>query len=561
MKKEKSVLEKARLSYKPGMPAILRSVISGLKIKEEKSGKTISDARQIKEIFPKTFGQPILKLAKGKGPKIQKPLSVGVVLSGGQAPGGHNVIVGISDGIRAIHPKSRLYGFKGGPKGIFTEKYVELDPELLNEYRNTGGFDMIGSGRDKIENADQLAACKTACEKLQLGALVIIGGDDSNTNAAVLAEYFLKEGVKTGVIGIPKTIDGDLKSDWIETSFGFDTACKVYSELIGNICRDALSARKYWHFIKLMGRNASHVTLECALATHPNIALIGEEVNAKKMTLAQIVEEVALVIKKRSEAGKFFGVCLVPEGLIEFIPEIRILIKELNVILAKHKEYFKTLKLFTDQQEFVNQKLSRDSSYVFSSLPAKIQQQLLYDRDKHGNVQVSKIETENLLIEQVRELLGEWAAEKKADSNIIKKFSTQNHFLGYEGRCSFPSNFDANYTYSLGRTASILIAFGKTGYMAALSGLTKPADKWQPCGVPLTSLMNMETRNGKESPVIKKALVNIKGAPFKAFAANRGIWEMDDDYVFPGAIQYFGTPAIADITTQTLVLERKQKKA
>jgi pyrophosphate--fructose-6-phosphate 1-phosphotransferase len=560
MKKEKSVLEKLRLSYKPGIPAILRSGIRNLKIKEEKKGKTTPDSRQIKEIFPKTFGQPPLKFIKGKGAGTTKPLSVGVVLSGGQAPGGHNVIIGIFDGIKDIHPKSRLFGFKGGPKGIFSERYMELDSKIINEYRNSGGFDMIGSGRDKIETSDQLNACKMVCEKLDLNALVIVGGDDSNTNAAILAEYFMKDAVKTAVIGIPKTIDGDLKSDRIETSFGFDTACKVYSELIGNICRDALSAKKYWHFIKLMGRNASHVTLECALATHPNIALIGEEVNEKNMTLARIVENIALVIRKRGEAGKFFGVCLVPEGLIEFIPEIRILIKELNALLAEHKEYFKTLNLFTDQQEFVNQKLSRDSSYVFSSLPAKIQQQLLYDRDSHGNVQVSKIETENLLIEQVRELLGEWAAENKMDPKIKEKFSTQNHFLGYEGRCAFPSNFDANYTYSLGRTAAILIAFGKTGYMASLSDLTKPAEKWQPGGVPLTSLMNMEMRKGKKVPVIKKALVEIKGRPFKAFAANRAIWEMNEEYVFPGAIQYFGPSSIADITTRTLLLERKQKK-
>jgi pyrophosphate--fructose-6-phosphate 1-phosphotransferase len=558
MKREKSVLEKLRLAYKPGIPAILRSGIRNLKIKDEKPSKSLGDSRQIKEIFPKTYGQSFLKLVKGNGPKDMKPLKLGVVLSGGQAPGGHNVIIGLFDGVREIHPKSRLFGFRGGPKGIFTEQYVELGSEVINAFRNTGGFDMIGSGRDKIEETDQFNACKVTCEKLDLDALVVIGGDDSNTNAAVLAEYFGKEGVKTRVIGIPKTIDGDLKSDRIEISFGFDTACKVYAELIGNICRDALSARKYWHFIKLMGRNASHVTLECALQTHPNISLIGEEVDKKNMTLARIVKNIALVIRKRAEAGKFFGVCLVPEGLIEFIPEIRILIKELNAILAEHEEYFKTLNLFTDRQEFVNQKLSRDSSYVFSSLPAKIQQQLLYERDKHGNVQVSKIETENLLIEQVRELLGEWAAEKKMDPKIIKEFSAQSHFLGYEGRCSFPSNFDANYTYSLGRTASVLIAFGKTGYMAALMGLTKPAEKWQPGGVPLTSLMNMEMRKGKTVPVIKKALVDIKGKPFKVFAGNRALWEMQDDYVFPGAIQYFGHSSISDITTQTLVLEKKK---
>ena len=558
MSKEKSMLEKYRSSYEPKIPSILKTKINHITLKQGARTTSLGDPGEIQKSFPNTYGSPIVQIVKGKGPKLEKPLNAGVVLSGGQAPGGHNVITGLFDGIKSLHPKSRLYGFKGGPKGIFTENYVNLSASVINAFRNTGGFDMIGSGRDKIEKPEQLTSCRAACEKLDLDALVIIGGDDSNTNAAVLAEYFLKEGQRTVVIGIPKTIDGDLRSRMIEVSFGFDTACKLYSEVIGNICRDAMSARKYWHFIKLMGRSASHVTLECALETHPNIALIGEEVDEKNQTLAQIVEYIAHVVIKRSEAGKNFGVCLVPEGLIEFIPEIRHLISELNTILAEHEKYFQIIREFSNQQEFINQKLSKGSSYVFSSLPARIQKQLLLDRDAHGNVQVSKIETENLLIEQVRELLDEWAAEGKIDEKISKKFSTQNHFLGYEGRCSFPSNFDADYTYALGRTAALLAVFQKTGYMAAVTGLTRPVSQRGAWGVPLTSLMNMETRKGKKAPVIRKALVDIVGKAFKLFAENRAKWELEDDNMFPGPIQYFGPPEISDMPTKTLLLERKK---
>jgi len=558
MKKEKSALEKFRSHYVPKIPAILKMKINNIALKQGGRTSSLGDPEEIRKSFPHTYGRPIVRLVKGKGPKPEKPLNVGVALSGGQAPGGHNVITGLYDGIKALHHKSRLYGFKGGPKGIFTENYEILSGTVINAYRNTGGFDMIGSGRDKIEKPEQLSACRAACEKLSLDALVIIGGDDSNTNAAVLAEYFLKEGNQTVVIGIPKTIDGDLRSRMIEISFGFDTACKLYSELIGNICRDAMSARKYWHFIKMMGRSASHVTLECALETHPNIALIGEEADEKNMTLAQVVEDIAHVVIKRSKAGKNFGVCLVPEGLIEFIPEIRALIGELNTILAEHDKYFQTIKDFSNQQEFINHKLSRESSFVFSSLPARIQNQLLLDRDSHGNVQVSKIETENLLIEQVRELLAEWAAEGKIDEKISKNFSTQNHFLGYEGRCSFPSNFDADYTYALGRTAALLCMFRNTGYMAAVTGLVKPVSQRGACGVPLTSLMNVEIRKGKKAPVIKKALVDTGGKAFRLFADNRSQWEIEDDYVFPGPIQYFGPSEISDMPTKTLLLERKK---
>ena len=556
MVNEKSALDKERTKYMPKIPAILRKRIQGISLKKGKATTCVSNAREIRKHFPKTYGRPMLTFAGGRGPKLASPLKVGVVLSGGQAPGGHNVIIGLLDGIKDINPKSRLFGFNGGPKGIFKKDYRELTKKTIDPYRNSGGFDMIGSGRDKIDSPERLAECKATCEQLELDALVIIGGDDSNTNGAVLAEYFLEQGLKTVVTGVPKTIDGDLRNKEIEVSFGFDTACKFYSEVIGNICRDANSARKYWHFIKLMGRNASHVTLECALQTHANIALIGEEVDKKKMTLAQIVKYAAEVVKKRAMAGKFFGVCLVPEGLIEFIPEIRKLINELNKILVEHDEYFQSIKRFSDQQEFVNQKLSKDSSHVFSSLPARIQQQLLYDRDDHGNVQVSKIETEKLLIEQVSELIAEWAMEGKADKKVSEKFKPQSHFLGYEGRCSFPSNFDANYTYALGRTAAILIAFGQTGYMAAVTNLTALPEKWRAGGVPLTSLMNMETRKGQKVPVIRKALVDINGKPFKLFKQNRKKWEMEDDYIFPGAIQYFGPSRICDVPTITLLLER-----
>jgi diphosphate-dependent phosphofructokinase len=551
---EISALQKERAKYEPKIPAILREGISAITVKEGKATTSVADSDSIKENFPNAFGAPNIEFIKGEGLKNLSPVNVGVVLSGGQAAGGHNVIAGLFDGIKAIHPDSRLFGFLGGPKGVIDGNYKELTAEIVDPYRNTGGFDMICSGRDKIETKEEMEACKSTCEKLNLNALVVIGGDDSNTNAAVLGDFFLEKDSKVGVVGVPKTIDGDLRNEQIDISFGFDTACKLYSEIIGNICRDANSARKYWHFIKLMGRSASHVTLECALQTHANITIIGEEIEDKNMTLKEIVEYIADVVKKRSEAGKNFGVCLVPEGLIEFVPEIRLLISELNIILHDHKEYFETLKFFSDQQEFVNQNLSRDSSYVFSTLPARIQQQLLYDRDSHGNVQVSRIETEKLIIEQVRELIDQWTKEK----GFKGKFSAQSHFLGYEGRCCAPSNFDADYTYALGRNAVILIAYGKTCYMSAVQNLSKPADQWKAGGVPITSLMNMEMRKGKLKPVIQKALTNLEGKPFKVFAEARDRWEMEEDYQYPGSIQYFGTPEVCDAPTITVVLEAKE---
>lgn len=551
MSREASPLEKARSAYRPRLPGILAKGIRAIQLKEGAASPPSKDAAAIGERFPGTSGRASVRLAEGSGPPTAKALRVGVVLSGGQAPGGHNVIVGISDAIRALDGGSKLYGFKGGPKGIFTNRYEELSAEKVEPYRNTGGFDMIGSGRDKIETEEQLANCAAACRKLSLDGLVVIGGDDSNTNAAVVAEYFLSHGLSTSVVGVPKTIDGDMKGHGVETSFGFDTATKVYAELIGNICRDSKSAGKYWHFVKLMGRSASHVTLECALRTQPNIALIGEEVEAKKLTLKQIVEDVVRVIRARSEAGRNYGVCLVPEGLIEFIPEIRNLIAELNEVLHKHGEYFATLQTFANKREFVSQNLSKDSSYVFGYLPQRIQEQLLLDRDSHGNVQVSRIDTEQLLIEQAAEAIQQLKVEK----NFPGSFSTQHHFLGYEGRCAAPSNFDADYTYALGQVAAVLIANGKTGFMASVARVAEPPSQWSAGGVPLTSLMQIEQRKGKPTPVIAKALVALAGRPFAAFAAARSSWEVEDAYLYPGPIQYFGPEEVSGLVTRTLELE------
>jgi pyrophosphate--fructose-6-phosphate 1-phosphotransferase len=552
MSKEISVLERARSAYEPRLPAILQRGIRGLAIEEEKQGPAQKDADRIGKRFPKTFGSAGIRFVDGSGPGEPRPLKIGMVLSGGQAPGGHNVITGIHDAAKAFHAESRLFGFLGGPKGIFTGKYRELTPDVVDAYRNTGGFDMICSGRDKIEAEKQFIACADACKNLRLDGLVVIGGDDSNTNAAVLAEYFVEKGVGVSVVGVPKTIDGDMKSEQIEASFGFDTATKVYSELIGNICRDSKSAGKYWHFVKLMGRSASHVTLECALQTHANIALIGEEVQHESLTLKEIVDRIADVIRRRSAVGRDFGVVLVPEGLVEFIPEIRVLIAELNDILHENSKYFASIQTFYDKQEFVNRKLSKDSSYVFSNLPAKIQLQLLLDRDSHGNVQVSRIDTERLLLEQVSEQIAEWSSKKKFPG----KFQAQTHFLGYEGRCAAPSNFDADYTYALGQTAAALVAFGKTGCMSGVRNLVAPRNEWTAGGVPLTSMMQMEQRKGKPTPVIAKALVDLAGGPFKEFAVHRSAWEIGDDYVYPGPIQYFGPDEVCGARTRTLTLER-----
>lgn len=551
--REVSALEKARLGYAPRIPEILRRGIGGLAVQEDATPAAASrDADTIRTQFPQTHGRPGIRFVEGSGPGAAKPLAVGVVLSGGQAPGGHNVITGLFDALKAFHADSRLLGFLGGPKGILTARHEELTKERVDAHRNTGGFDLIRSGRDKIETAEDLERCRETSARLGLDGLVIIGGDDSNTNAAVVAEHFLAKGLGTCVVGVPKTIDGDLKSDQVEASFGFDTATKVYSELIGNICRDSRSAAKYWHFVKLMGRNASHVTLECALQTQPNIALIGEEVESRRLTLRQIVDGIAEVVRARANAGKNYGVCLIPEGLIEFIPEMRVLISELNVILHENEEYFKSIQTFLDRQEFINKKLTKDSSYVFSYLPARIQLQLLLDRDSHGNVQVSRIETEGLILEQVKEELAEW----KSKGEFGGKFEAQQHFLGYEGRCAPPSNFDADYTYALGQTAAALVAFGRTGTMASVRDLTAPRDRWRAGGVPLTSMMQIEMRKGKPKPVIAKALVRMDGAPFRRLDASREGWQVEDAYLYPGPIQYFGPEEVCGALTKTLVLER-----
>ena len=544
MKQEPSPLERERLRYRPTLPGALARGLGAVAFVERSATSSARDAEAILTRFPRTSGRPALELVQGGGAPRKRPLAVGVVLSGGQAPGGHNVIVGLADALRAFDPASRVIGFLGGPKGVMRGRHRALEAETLARYRNTGGFDLIGSGRDKIETPEQFEASRKTCEALGLDGLAIIGGDDSNTNAALLAEHFLERGAPTTVVGVPKTIDGDLKGGGIETSFGFDTATKVYSELIGNICRDAASAAKYWHFIKLMGRSASHVTLECGLATRPNVTLVGEEVEQRGLTLTEIVEQLASAVRRRAEAGRSYGVCLVPEGLIEFIPEMRALIGELNRIL--HDE------AGASSREVVLRGLGASARRTFEALPERIQSQLLLDRDAHGNVQVSRIETETLLVEQVEHRLAQWTAT----GVFSGKFQAQTHFFGYEGRASAPSNFDADYTYALGQVAAALVAFERTGYLAAVADLARPAAHWRPAAIPLTSLMQLEVRKGRETPVIAKALVDLDGAPFRALRDARDAWELEDHYRYPGAIQYFGPPEICGRPTITLELEQ-----
>ncbi|NBC83907.1 MAG: diphosphate--fructose-6-phosphate 1-phosphotransferase [Bacteroidetes bacterium] len=545
----KSPLQIARASYQPKLPTSLQNVFA---VNEGKETQSVADQAEIKKMFPNTYGMPLLNFYSSSTEQNYPAAKVGVILSGGQAPGGHNVIAGIFDGLKKLNPESKLYGFLGGPGGLVDGNYMELTADIIDEYRNTGGFDIIGSGRTKLEEESQFEEGLKHCKEIGINALVIIGGDDSNTNACVLAEYYKQKEAGVQVIGCPKTIDGDLKNEMIETSFGFDTACKVYSELIGNIQRDANSAKKYWHFIKLMGRSATHIALECALQTQPNITLISEEVEEKKQTLGQIVEYIASVVAKRAENGDNFGTVLVPEGLIEFVPEMKILISELNDLLAENEQYFSSLQTEDDKFQFVNKNLSDHSSKVFSSLPYNIQIQLLADRDPHGNVQVSRIETEKLLLDMVEDLLREWKAKGKYNG----KFSSQTHFFGYEGRCAAPSNFDADYCYALGYTAAALICNGKTGYMASVRNLTASADKWIAGGVPITMLMNMEKRHGKMKPVIQKALVRLDDKPYQEFVSNREKWAEKTQFVYPGPIQYFGPTEVCDATTKTLVLER-----
>ncbi len=549
-----SALQKERAKYQPKLPDSLKGVV---KLSEGAKTESVADQNEIKKIFPYTYGMPIVTFEKGRKQDGQKPLNVGVILSGGQAPGGHNVISGIFDGIKKIDPASKLYGFLGGPAGLVDHKYIELTGSIIDKYRNTGGFDIIGSGRTKLEEQLQFDEGLEIAKGLKLDALVIIGGDDSNTNACVLAEYYAEKNSGVQVIGCPKTIDGDLKNSLIETSFGFDTATKVYSELIGNIERDANSAKKYWHFIKLMGRSASHIGLECALQTQPNITLISEEVAAKKQTLGEIVSYIANIVAHRAANGDNFGVALIPEGLIEFIPEMKVLISELNDLLADGTvtgKEFKELKK-GDRREWVASHLANETADLFRSLPSGIASQLTLDRDPHGNVQVSLIETEKLLGEMVKSLLSDM--KKRGEYN--GKFSTQYHFFGYEGRCAAPSNFDADYCYSLGYTAALLISEGKTGYMASIRNLTAPAKDWIAGGVPVTMMMNLEKRHGYFKPVIQKALVDLNGAPFKYFASKRDEWALDSDYIYPGPIQYFGPSEVCDQPTETLKLEKQGK--
>lgn len=547
-----SALQKIRYTYKPKLPSILRGEIEEIGLELGAPTESVENREELSALFGKTYGMPIASFSRGSNDKVHNKINVGVILSGGQAPGGHNVIAGLFDGIKAGNMESKLIGFQGGPSGIIENKAVELTAQIIDRYRNTGGFDIIGSGRTKLETPEQFEKALATCKAHGISAVVIIGGDDSNTNAALLAEYMKKKGEPIQVIGVPKTIDGDLKNEYIETSFGFDTATKTYSELIGNIEKDANSAKKYWHFIKLMGRSASHICLECALQTHPNVAIISEEVEQKNQTLKEIVEEIAKVVAKRAENGENFGVVLVPEGLIEFVPEMKALIAELNDLLAHHAEFFSTLRTFEDQAEWVNRQLSKDSSYTFSSLPHSIQRQLLMDRDPHGNVQVSRIETEQLLILMV----GDRLDELKAEGKYKGKFSAQNHFFGYEGRCAFPSNFDADYCYSLGYTAFLLISNGLTGYLSSVRNLQAPAEEWIAGGIPLTMMMRMEQRHGAQKPVIRKALVDLEGAPFKAFAAHRAEWAEKTSFMNPGAIQYFGPDEVSNQPTFTLKLER-----
>ena len=551
MSKMISPLQQVRSEYAPKLPPALRG---GANVKVEKGAPlaAFADAEKIAALFPSTSNMPDLKFSAG-GAAEGKPVNVAVILSGGQAPGGHNVIAGIYDGIKSLNKASRMFGFKGGPSGLVDNDYVEITDELMNEYRNTGGFDMIGSGRTKLEQFEQFDKGAVNCKALGISALVIIGGDDSNTNACLLAEYYKAKNIPIQVIGCPKTIDGDLKNKFIETSFGFDTASKVYSELIGNISRDANSAKKYWHFIKLMGRSASHITLECALKTHVNAAIISEEVAAKKQTLSGIVDDLAKIVAKRAENKENFGVVLVPEGLIEFIPEMKVLIGELNDVLAANADEFNAIAKPEDKIAYISGKLSAASASVYAQLPTAIQLQLSMDRDPHGNVQVSLIETEKLLAQLVKQRL----SAMKADGKYVGKFSSQTHFFGYEGRCAAPSNFDADYCYSLGFNAAAIIGSGATAYMSYVGNLAKSADEWTAGAVPLTAMMNVEHRHGADKPVIKKALVELDDAPFKFFAANRDDWAVNTSFVYPGPIQYFGPSVVCDAKTETIKLEHQ----
>ena len=548
-----SALQQARYEYTPKLPGMLRNGIADICVCEGAETQSVADQEKIKALFPNTYGKKEITFQKGQNTSEAKKQVVGVILSGGQAPGGHNVVCGLYDALKATNSENVLLGFKGGPSGLLEDDYLEFDDEYINQFRNTGGFDIIGSGRTKLETEEQFAIVADVCKKHGVTAVVIIGGDDSNTNAGVLAEYFAAHNTGVQVIGCPKTIDGDLKNEDIECSFGFDTATKTYSEIIGNIERDANSAKKYWHFVKVMGRSASHVALECALQTQPNICLISEEVAAKEMSLADITNYIADSVAKRAAKGMNFGVAIIPEGVVEFIPEFSVLIHEINELLAGSKaDAFNSLPTWEEKYAFIEAGLTKESMEVFALLPQSIQQQLFLDRDPHGNVQVSLIESEKLFSELVKENL----AARKAAGTYNGKFGALHHFLGYEGRCAFPSNFDSDYCYSLGYNAFMLIQYGYNGYLSKVSNLSAPANEWVAGGMPITKMMNVERRHGEDKSVIKKALVELDGAPFKYFEANREQWAEETCFVYPGAIQYYGPTEVCDATTITLALEQ-----
>ena len=548
-----SPLQAQRLKYVPKLPGMLRHGISEISVKEGSETQSVADQKQIRKLFPNTYGKKEITFEKGVNTSEARKQVVGVILSGGQAPGGHNVVCGLYDALKATNKENVLYGFKGGPSGLLEDNYLIFDDEYIDQFRNTGGFDIIGSGRTKLETEEQFAVAAEVCKKHGITAIVIIGGDDSNTNAAVLAEYFAAHETGVQVIGCPKTIDGDLKNEDIECSFGFDTATKTYSELIGNIERDANSAKKYWHFIKVMGRSASHVALECALETQPNICLVSEEVAEKKMSLAQIADYIADSVATRAAKGMNFGVAIIPEGVVEFVPEFSALIKEINEMLAgSNADSFNALANWKEKYAFIEKGLSKESFSVFASLPETVQQQLFLERDPHGNVQVSLIESEKLFSALVKANLD----ERKKAGTYKGKFSAQHHFFGYEGRCAFPSNFDADYCYSLGYNAFMLIQYGYNGYLSKISNLSAPAEEWVAGGMPITKMMNMERRHGEDKPVIRKALVELDGKPFRYFEEHRGTWAVDTCYTYPGAIQYYGPDEVCNLTTRTLALEK-----
>ena len=548
-----SPLQKARYEYSPKLPGMLRNGIAEIAVKEGEKTTSAADQEKIAELFPNTYGEPEVTFEKGQNTSASKKQVVGVILSGGQAPGGHNVVSGLYDALKATNKENVLIGFKGGPSGLIEDNFIVFDDAYINEYRNTGGFDIIGSGRTKLETEEQFKIATEVCKKHGITAIVIIGGDDSNTNACVLAEYMAAHKTGVQVIGCPKTIDGDLKNEDIEISFGFDTATKTYSELIGNIERDCNSAKKYWHFIKVMGRSASHVALECALECQPNICLISEEVKAKKQSLSEIADYIADAVEKRAADDNNFGVVVIPEGVVEFVPEFSALISEINELLAGSKaDAFNALESWAEKYAFIEKGLSKEAMEVFAILPQAIQQQLFLERDPHGNVQVSLIESEKLFAA----LVGDKLKARKAAGTYTGKYATQTHFFGYEGRCAFPSNFDADYCYSLGYNAFMLIQYGYNGYLSKVSNLSRPAEEWVAGGMPITKMMNIERRHGEDKPVIKKALVELDGKPFKYFEAHRDEWAVETSYVFPGAIQYYGPTEVCDITTRTLALEQ-----